>query len=101
MKYYRGIDFLYLNYINSRKLPRTMITETTPTGADLAKIEIDTDGMITKHNYPCPVCQKTHAVLNASIGVFKPCYQCQAEGFHLIKFNFKSRWSSFLYWLIK
>jgi hypothetical protein len=78
-----------------------MKVETTPEGTGLAKIEIGFSGKGIDHNYPCPICQKSHAFLRAKTGYFEPCYQCQAEGYRTIKFNFKSRWSRFLLWMIE
>jgi hypothetical protein len=73
-----------------------MITETTPECTGLAKIEIDTDGMYTKHNYPCPVCQTQHAVLNTSNGCFEPCWSCKRKDWHTIQAK-----SRFLKWLLR
>ena len=78
-----------------------MITETTLEGAGLAKIEIDTDGMFTKHNYPCPICQNAHAVLRTNVGTFEPCWDCQKQGHRTIKFDLKSWWQRLLLWIIK
>ncbi len=34
-----------------------------------ATIQIEVDGPIADHNFPCPVCQKEHAVLQMNTGV--------------------------------
>lgn len=41
--------------------------------------------MAVKHNYPCPVCLKNHAVYNMNDGIFKPCWGCQKDGYALVK----------------
>jgi hypothetical protein len=57
-----------------------MIIEVTPETDGLAKIEVDTDGMVTKHNFPCPICLHRPAVLMINKGTFSPCWHCQDEG---------------------
>lgn len=69
-----------------------------PTAAklpELAEIHINNDGMIAEHNFPCPVCQKIHAVLNCNSGVFSPCWECQEKQWFTIQIN-----SRFLRWLL-
>jgi len=78
-----------------------MQIETTPATDKLAKIVIDTDGLYTEHNYPCPVCQTQHAVLDTTEGVFKPCWDCQRKGFVTLEINPKSRWQKFLLSLLQ
>jgi hypothetical protein len=50
----------------------------------LAEITIETDGgPWAKHNMPCAVCRNRKAVLDMSSGHFKPCWDCQADGWTL------------------
>lgn len=64
----------------------------------LAEIEICTDGgPWAKHNYPCSVCGKYHAVLDLNTGVFQPCWACQTLGWKITKKSM--RFSKFLRFL--
>jgi len=72
-----------------------MQTAESPPSIELAQIRIETDGMVTDHNFPCPVCQERPAVLNHGTGNFEPCWGCQEENWFLIKIN-----SRFLRWLL-
>lgn len=38
-----------------------------------------------KHTFPCPVCKKELAVMNSNNGTMAPCWNCQSEGYALIK----------------
>ena len=62
-----------------------MIITATPETPKLAKIEVDTDVMITKHNFPCPICLHRHAILNLENGIFSPCWNCQRKGWNIKK----------------
>jgi hypothetical protein len=48
----------------------------------LAKIEIENEGLFIDHNFPCPCCGKHSAILGE--GHFNPCYSCQAEGLNIV-----------------
>jgi hypothetical protein len=48
----------------------------------LAQIAVDSDDMVTDHNFPCPCCGKRAAVLWRHH--FNPCYSCQADGLHIV-----------------
>jgi hypothetical protein len=49
---------------------------------ELSKIVVESDGMVTDHNFPCPCCGVRKAILGG--GQFNPCYSCQAEGFNIV-----------------
>lgn len=38
---------------------------------------IDIHGPAAEHDMPCAVCRQAPAVLDLSIGVFRPCWKCQ------------------------
>ena len=42
-------------------------------------------GLAYKHNMPCAVCGKYHAVLFTNNGTFTPCWKCQKDGWGLVK----------------
>lgn len=76
---------------------RPNVVKMTPNHRDdLAEIFADTDGMITEHNFPCPVCHSTQAVLNTVSGEFCPCWECQNKKW--ITLQIKSR---FVRWLLR
>lgn len=52
---------------------------------ELAKIEVVVHGPIAEHNMPCAVCREEHAVLDLSCGAMRPCWECENEGWRLIK----------------
>lgn len=62
-----------------------MKTILTPENSGLAIIEIQTlpSGRIT-HNYPCPVCQQTKAVLMTGQEHFRPCIDCSSAGWEIV-----------------
>lgn len=41
--------------------------------------------MCATHNMPCPVCKTKHAVFNTGEGYFDTCWDCQKEGYNVIK----------------
>lgn len=53
-------------------------------------------GMLSTHDYSCPVCREKHAVLNMSNGVMGPCWDCRKEGYAMIKAE-RSWWKDFLF----
>lgn len=57
---------------------------------------IAVDGPVAHHDMPCAVNRDNHAVLDLSQGVFKPSWECQEQGWHLIKADTK-----FQRWLIR
>jgi hypothetical protein len=42
-------------------------------------------GMVSTHDYSCPVCREDHAVLDLSSGIMQPCWSCQEKGYVIIK----------------
>jgi len=54
----------------------------------LRKPNIFTDGgPWAEHDQACCVCHVRHAVLNLNSGHFQPCWQCQGDGWRLLRFN--------------
>lgn len=54
--------------------------------SELMKIEVITDGgPWATHNYPCPVYQDLHAIINLNSGVFTPSRKAESEGWRLIQ----------------
>ena len=51
------------------------------------KITVNTYGgaPFATHNMPCPVCRNNHAVLDLGTGVMQPCWECQGNGWTLVK----------------
>lgn len=47
--------------------------------------------MIQEHNYYCGVCKEKSAVADCDTGVLQPCWDCQKQGYVVLKIN----------WLIK
>lgn len=62
---------------------------------EIAKIILDTDGMITDHNFPCPVCKQRKAVYSCDTGKYNPCNECRRDNWFLIKLD-----SPLLRWLM-
>lgn len=57
----------------------------------LLKITVESDGgPWARHNMPCGVCQKNHAVLDLNLWVYLPCWYCQDEGWEMRRC--KPRW---------
>lgn len=48
--------------------------------------------IIVNHNFPCPVCKTNHAVYVTNTGIFEPCWDCQDEGYKIVKVNKKTSW---------
>jgi len=53
----------------------------------LAEIRVDDLGgaPVAKHNMPCPICLREHAVLFLNTGQFFPCWKCQKDGWRTVK----------------
>lgn len=52
----------------------------------LADIQVVTDGgPWAKHNMPCAKCGKNKAVIQLWDSTFQPCWECQREGWKLVK----------------
>lgn len=49
-------------------------------------------GMMSTHDYSCPVCRKQSAVLDHSAGLMQPCWDCQKKGYKLIKLDNRKWW---------
>lgn len=45
--------------------------------------KVVTDGFYTTHDMACAVCSEGPAVLDTNVGVFQPCWLCQASGWEL------------------
>lgn len=59
----------------------------------LLKVEVHTDGgPWAAHNYPCPCCFQRHAVLDVGSGRMSPCWECQQQGWKLVKLSRFWRW---------
>lgn len=58
----------------------------------LPKMELMLYGPAASHNHPCCVCRKNHSVLDLSRGVMEPCWDCQKQGYQIVKQ--KPRWMS-------
>lgn len=52
---------------------------------DLMKKIVECIGPIAVHNYPCPVYDDEHAVLNLNCGIMEPSWKAQKEGYILIR----------------
>lgn len=37
------------------------------------------------HDMPCAICRENHAVLDLSTGVMQPCWECQENGWRLVR----------------
>ena len=49
----------------------------------LAEIVVVMHGPAATHNMPCAVCRDRHAVLDLTIGIMQPCWQCQDRGYRV------------------
>ena len=63
---------------------------------DLAEILVETDGVVTNHNFPCPICKYNRAVLNTTSGEFHPCWNCHRKNWRTVQIK-----SRFVRWLLK
>jgi len=52
---------------------------------ELHKPIIENHGIVSFHDYACPVCHEKHAVLDMSTYIFQPCWKCQERGFKIKK----------------
>jgi len=69
----------------------------TPEDPSLAQITVSHEDGITAHNFPCPVCYRTHAKLDNMQGeCFEPCQKCQDEGWTKLRIR-----SKILRWFLK
>jgi hypothetical protein len=66
---------------------------------DLVKVELfmHDSVMVSTHNMPCAVCKLECAVFHG--GLFEPCWNCQEEGYKLVKVD-KSWKGKFIKWLL-
>lgn len=64
---------------------------------ELAEIKVNDLGgaPVAIHNCPCAVCGKEKAVLILNTGVFEPCWECQKQGWKIVKL------SRFWKWILK
>ncbi len=51
-------------------------------------------GPLAIHNYLCPVCRETFAVLDCNKGVLHPCWKCRKNGWITLKP--KTKFASFI-----
>lgn len=51
----------------------------------LANIEVVVHGPVATHNMPCAVCRDRKAVLNMNTGIFRPCWECQQDGWSILR----------------
>lgn len=51
---------------------------------------IHPSGMLMTHDYSCPVCRDNHAVISG--GLMQPCWDCQQDGYALIKIDKRPLW---------
>jgi hypothetical protein len=61
----------------------TDFTYTRPPKETMLQPTLIDHGFFIEHNMPCAVCLEDHAAYSPQIGVFGPCYDCQAEGWKL------------------
>lgn len=55
---------------------------------ELHKPNFITDGgPWAEHDQACAVCQDRHAVILLNKGMFQPCWECQKQGWHTVRFN--------------
>ena len=52
-------------------------------------------GMLATHDYSCPCCRKSHAVLDLSTGLMHPCRKCEKD-YALIKIDKRKWWQRLL-----
>ena len=52
-------------------------------------------GMICQHDYSCPCCRESHAVLDLSRGLMNPCRNCEKD-YQLIKIDKRKWWQKLL-----
>lgn len=53
-------------------------------------------GMLAIHDYSCPVCRETSAILDLNTGLMQPCLECQEKGYKLVKFADRKWWQFFV-----
>ena len=70
---------------------------------ELAEIKCEDptgSGLVCFHNMPCGVCGVNHAVISCNTGVFDACWECQSEGWSMMKTPKKwGFWKRFWGWL--
>lgn len=57
-----------------------------------AKLTIDSQSLSAARNYPCPVCWNRRAVFDCNRNYFKPCWDCQAKGWHVANVLVRTPW---------
>ncbi len=53
-------------------------------------------GMIMTHDYSCPCCRDSSAVIDGSTGLMQPCWGCQEKGYKLVKIDKRKWWQKLL-----
>lgn len=60
----------------------------------LADIKLIDHGLAADHNMPCAVCKRAPAVYWLNQSVFEPCWECQQNGWKLVR----SKWHMIKAW---
>ncbi len=58
-----------------------------PSELDIRDISINIHPslLFVYHDYACPVCHNKHAVYSMQGGIFQPCWECQKNGYRIVK----------------